>query len=198
MKNPANNTNPILEEIRQRWSPRAFSEKPVELEKVQSLLEAARWAASAFNEQPWRFIIGIKGDKTWDIILGTLVEWNQKWAQKAPVLVINIGKKTSSFNGKPNATYAYDTGQAVAMMVTEAVNQGLIGHQMSGFDAEKASELFEISDDFQPISVTAFGYLGNPELLPEDMKESEFEERIRRSLDETVFSGKFGETSALF
>jgi len=198
MKNPANNTNPILEEIRQRRSPRAFSEKPVELEKVQSLLEAARWAASAFNEQPWRFIIGIKGDKTWDIILGTLVEWNQKWAQKAPVLVINIGKKTSSFNGKPNATYAYDTGQAVAMMVTEAVNQGLIGHQMSGFDAEKASELFEISDDFQPISVTAFGYLGNPELLPEDMKESEFEERIRRSLDETVFSGKFGETSALF
>ncbi len=198
MKNPAINKYPILEEIRQRWSPRAYSDKPVEKEKLQSIFEAARWAPSAFNEQPWRFIVGRKGEKTCDLILETLGEWNQKWAGKAPVLVINMGKKTSSFNGKPNATYAYDTGQAVAMMVTEAVNQGLIGHQMSGFSAEKAIELFDIPDNYQPISVTAFGYYGDPELLPDDMKQSEIEERKRRPLDETVFSGKFGEVSEMF
>ena len=198
MKKPANNNYPILEELKQRWSPRAYSKEPVELEKLQSILEAARWAPSAFNEQPWRFIVGRKGEKTWDLILKTLLEWNQKWAGNAPVLVINIGKKTSSYDGKPNATYAYDTGQAVAMMVTEAVNQGLIGHQMSGFSPEKARELLDIPEDYQPISVTAFGYLGDPELLPEGMKESELEERKRRPLAETVFTGKFGEVSELF
>ena len=193
MKKQANNKYPILEEIRQRWSPRAYSDKAVEKEKLQSIFEAARWAPSAFNEQPWRFIVGRKGEKTWDLILETLGEWNQKWAGKAPVLVINIGKKTSSFNSKPNATYAYDTGQAVAMMVTEAVNQGMIAHQMSGFSAEKATELFDIPEDYQPISVTAIGYLGDPDQLPEDMRKSELEDRKRKPLAETVFSGKFGE-----
>jgi len=186
MQKPANNTYPILEAFKQRWSPRAYSDKPVEPEKVKSLLEAARWAPSAFNEQPWRFIVGIKGERTWHMIMETLVEWNRQWAAKAPVLVINLGKKTSSYNGKPNATYAYDTGQAVAMMVTEAVNQGLIGHQMSGFDAAKASELFNISDDFQPISVSAFGYYGDPEMLPADMKKTESKPRERKTIDEML------------
>ena len=186
MKKPTHNDYPINDLLKHRWSPRAYSEKPVEPEKIKSLLEAARWAPSAFNEQPWRFIVGRKGDKTWGLILETLVEWNQQWAGKAPVLIMNLGKKTSSYNGKPNATYAYDTGQAVAMMVTEAVNQGLIGHQMSGFDAVKATELFNLADDFQPISITAFGYYGNPELLPDDMKKSEFEERKRKPLEALV------------
>jgi len=198
MKKPTDNNYPILETLRQRWSPRAYSEKPVEKEKLQSIFEAARWAPSAFNEQPWRFIVGRKGDKTWDLVLETLVEWNQKWAGKATVLVINMGKKTSSFSSKPNATCAYDTGQAVAMMVIEVVNQGLIAHQMSGFSPEKARELLDIPGDYQPISVTAFGYYGDPELLPDGMKESELEERKRRPLDESVFSGKFGEVSELF
>ncbi|NOX86415.1 MAG: nitroreductase family protein [Chlorobi bacterium] len=195
MKKPTNNNYPINELLKHRWSPRAYSEKPVETEKFQSILEAARWAPSAFNEQPWRFIVGVKGDKTWDMILETLVEWNRQWAGKAPVLVLNIGKKTHTRNGKNNVTFKYDTGQAVAMMVTEAVNQGLFGHQMSGFDAKKAAELFAIPDDYQAITVTAFGYYGNTDELPEDMYKSEIEERKRRSLKELVFSGKFGEPS---
>ena len=198
MNKPTNNDYPILESLNRRWSPRAYSEKPVEKEKLQSILEAARWAPSARNEQPWRFIIGQKGDGTWEKIFESLVEWNQQWTKRAPVLVLNIGKKFYDFKHLPNDTYQYDTGQAVAMSVTEAVNQGLIGHQMGGFSPEKAIELFDIPEDYQPISVAAFGYYGDPELLPDDMKESEFEERKRRPLNETVFAGKFGEACDLF
>ncbi len=192
MKKPTNNNYPILETLRQRWSPRAYSERPVEVEKLQSILEAARWAPSARNEQPWRFIVGVKGLGTWEKIFESLGEWNQEWTQRVPVLVLNIGKKFYDFQHLPNDTYQYDTGQAVAMMVTEAVNQGLIGHQMSGFSPEKAAELFNIPEDYQPISVAAFGYSGDPELLLEDMKASELEERKRRPLNETVFYLQFG------
>ncbi len=198
MEKPADNQFPILGTFRQRWSPRAFSEKAIEKEKLQSMLEAARWAPSARNEQPWRFIVGVKGDGTWEKIYKILVEWNRQWAGRAPVLVINIGKKFYDFKHLENDTYQYDTGQAVAMMVTEAVNQELIGHQMGGFSASKARELFEIPDDYQPISISAFGYYGDPDQLPEDMRKSEFEERKRRPLNDTVFSSKFGESSNLF
>lgn len=198
MKKPTLNNYPILEAFEQRWSPRAYSDKPVEKEKLHSIFEAARWAPSARNEQPWRFIVGLKGDESWEMIFKTLVEWNQQWTKSAPVLILNIGKKFYDFKHLENDTYQYDTGQAVAMLVTEVVNQGLIGHQMSGFSAEKASELFEISDDYQPISVTAVGYPGDPKSLPEDMYTSEMEERKRRPIDETVFAVKFGQSSKLF
>jgi len=198
MKKPTPNDYPINDLLKQRWSPRAFSEKPVEKEKLQSILEAARWAPSAFNEQPWRFIVGIKGEKTWGMILETLLEWNRQWAGKAPVLILNLGKNTHEYKGRKNVTFKYDTGQAVAMMVTEVVNQRLVGHQMSGFDAEKATGLFEIPGDYQAISVTAIGYYGDADALPEDMKKSEMEERKRKPLKETVFTGKFGESSDLF
>lgn len=198
MQNPTNNKFPILDALSQRWSPRAYSEKPVEREKLQSIFEAARWAPSARNEQPWRFIVGQKGDGSWEKIFESLVEWNQQWTIRAPVLVLNLGKKVYDYNNLANDTYQYDTGQAVAMMVTESVNQGLIGHQMSGFIPEKVIELFQIPDDYHPISVSAFGYYGNPDLLPLEMNKSEFEERKRRPLDETVFSGKFGEAFELY
>ena len=197
MKKHTNNQFPILDSFKQRWSPRAYSEQSIEKEKLQSILEAARWAPSARNEQPWRFILGVKGNGSWEKIFESLVEWNQQWTKRVSVLVLNLGKKFYDFEHLPNHTYQYDTGQAVAMMVTEAVNQGLIGHQMSGFSAEKAIELFDIPEDYYPISVSAFGYYGDPELLPDDIKESEFEERKRRPFNETVFAGKFGEASEL-
>ncbi len=192
MDKPSKNTYPINDLVKNRWSPRAFSETAVEEEKLKSLFEAARWAPSAFNEQPWRFIIGQKGSETYDKILQSLVEWNQQWAGKAPVLVLNIAAKTFSHNGKPNATAQYDLGQAVALMLTEAVNQGLISHEMSGFDAEVAARLLLIPDNFQAVSVTAFGYYGDANSLPEDMLKSELEERKRKNIDEIVFTGRFG------
>jgi nitroreductase len=198
MEKPALNQFSILETFRQRWSPRAFSDKPVETEKLQSIFEAARWAPSSMNEQPWRFIVGIKGDDSWQRIYDTLVEWNQQWAGNAPVLILNLGKRTFTYKGRPNATYHYDTGQAVAMMITEAQNLGLYTHQMGGFSREKAVELLHIPEDFHPLSVTALGYYGDASMLPEDMQESELAARKRRPLREMVYAGQFGEPSALF
>ncbi len=184
--------------ITYRWSPRAFIDKPIEKDRIQSILEAARWAPSAFNEQPWRFIVGIKGDETYERVLETLVEWNQKWAGKASMLVVNIAKKTFSKNGKQNVTFKYDLGQAVAFMCLEAMNQGVYSHQMSGFSPEKADELFHIPDDYQAVSVTAFGYYGDPDQLPEEMYKSEIEERSRQHIDKMIYASEFGAKTNLF
>jgi len=192
MRKPILNKYPVNILIEQRWSPRAFDEKPIDKERINSMLEAARWAPSAYNEQPWHFIIGLKGDKTYDKILGTLVEWNQKWAGKAPMLVVNLAKKTFTLNGKQNVMFKYDLGQAVAFMSLEAMNHGIYAHQMSGFDPVKAAAELHIPDDYQAASVTAFGYYGNAGDLPEDMYKSETAKRERRPMNETVFFGDFG------
>ncbi len=184
----------IVEYIADRWSPRAFdAAKKIENNTVMSLLEAARWAPSAFNEQPWRFMVGHRGDKTFDKILSTLIEWNRQWAAAASVLVLNMGKKTFAKNGKQNVTFKYDVGQAVAFMLIEAMHQGIISHEMSGFDNAEASRLFAIPDDFQPISVTAFGYFGNTDGLPEDMRKVEVSNRSRKNIDAIAFRNIFGE-----
>lgn len=187
------NTHSFNSLIENRWSTRAFKPLKVEQEKINSVLEAATWAPSAFNEQPWRFIVGSKGGETYDKILETLVAWNQKWASNADVLVLNIAKRNFTHNNRPNATYEYDLGQAVAFMSLEAVNQGLFSHQMTGFDPEKAAEKFNIDDDFKIVSVIAIGYYGNAEELPEDMINSEMEERNRKSFDSIVFEEGFND-----
>ncbi len=187
MKKPADTSHNISENIKNRWSPRAFDSRPVEEEKLFRVLEAGRWAASAFNEQPWRFVVGKKGEEKYEKILASLVEWNQQWARKAPVLILNLAKKTFSRNGKVNVTALYDLGQAVAGMAMEVVNQGLVSHQMSGFDTEKARLSLGISDDFQLVSVMALGYYGNVEELPEDMREMELSARERKAGEDLLF-----------
>lgn len=185
------NNSPINKLAEIRWSNRAFSPKEVESDKLNSILEAARWAPSAFNEQPWRFIVGKKGTDTYNKILSTLVDWNQKWAGNAGVLILNITKNKFSHNNKPNATCEYDLGQAVAFMALETVNQDLFGHQMSGFDAEKAAEIFSVGSDYNVLSVIAIGYYGDTEQLPSDMLESEKEERSRKSMSNIAFYDEF-------
>jgi nitroreductase len=192
MRKLTENNYPVNMLVEQRWSPRAFGEKPIEKERIYSIMEAARWAPSAYNEQPWRFIVGMKGDDTYEKIMETLVAWNQTWAGKAPVLVLNLAKKMFTRNGKRNVMFKYDLGQAVAFMCLEAVNHGIYTHQMSGFDPERAVELLHIHDDFQAVTVTAFGYYGKAEDLPEDMYKTEVAERERRPLNKTVFFGDFG------
>ncbi len=184
--------------IEQRWSTRSFDTKSVEPEKIKSLFEAARWAASAFNEQPWRFILGTDHNPTYKKILETLVEWNQIWAGLAPVLILNVAKRSFTHNGTKNVTFKYDLGQAVANMAIEAVNQGLFSHQMSGFDAEKARELFQIPEDYQAISVIAVGYYKENTELPQDMLDGEASSRVRKTFEELVFDNTFGNTSSLF
>jgi len=182
------NTEEILHELmKNRWSSRAFDSREVEDEKIGHLLEAARWSPSAFNEQPWRFVVGKKGDEKYEKILASLIEWNQQWAKHAPVLILNISKKEFSHNGQTNNTYHYDLGQAVFAMVIEATNQGLMAHQMSGFDAKKAEANLSIPEGFEVISVTAFGYQGDDSHLSEDMRKGEKRERVRKAIDELLF-----------
>lgn len=194
----ANNRYPLNDFTRKRWSPRAFSQQPLAVEKLQSLFEAARWSASAMNEQPWRFILGIKPDESWNKILETLVEGNSIWAKEAPVLIIAIGKTNYSHDDSDNSVFSYDVGQSVANLAIEAMNQGLYIHQMAGFSAVKAKENFLIPDGFQPITVIAAGYLGNAESLPENLKKRELIKRERKDFSQFVFSSRFGQVADMF
>jgi len=195
MKNPATNDHPINALSHERWSPRAFSENPVPARFIASLLEAARWAPSAMNEQSWRFMLGTQGDDTWDKLFSCLSGWNPDWAGKAPLLILVIGKERYEKNNKSNDFYAYDCGQAAAHMTLEATNLGLFSHQMGGFDKAGAVDLFSIPEGFKPLSVIAIGYYGDPGLLSDELKEREEAPRERKELKELVFSGAFGQPS---
>jgi nitroreductase len=194
----AKNIYPVNNLSKIRWSPRAFDEKPVEKEKIRSILEAARWSPSAGNEQPWRFMIGFRDDETWLKIFDTLDEGNKVWVKTVPVLLLSIGKKVLSKRKTPYAHYQYDTGQSVAHLTFEATNQGLFVHQMAGFDTERTIVEFNIPPDHQPLTVIAVGYITDPSFLPPDLKERELAERKRKDFDELVFSGSFGQKSNLF
>jgi nitroreductase len=188
----------VIDPVKERWSPRSFSETPVETEKLQSLFEAARWSSSAMNEQPWRFIIGLKGDPTWDKLFDCLVEWNQKWAVHAPVLLMAVGKNSYTESGKKNEYAVYDTGQAMAQLSIQAVSLGVYVHQMAGFSVEKAISIFSIPEGNTPLTLVAIGYPGDPEILQEPYKSRETEARERNDFSEFVFSGSFNNPSQLF
>lgn len=187
-------TLPINNLSKNRWSPRSFENKPIEKEQLLSIFEAARWSASAFNEQPWRFIVGYNGDETFQKIFSSLGEWNQNWAKNASVLILNIYKPFFTHNNQPNGTAQYDLGQAVASYSLEAVNQGLISHQMSGFDAKKANEIFNLGDEFASLSVTAVGHLAKPDLLPEELFKIELQNRMRKQMNQLVFTDEINKT----
>ncbi len=191
MKKQANTKISIHPLIKNRWSPRAFDNNAVEEEKIINIIEAARWAPSAYNEQPWRFIIGKSGDENYLKIFDSLVEWNQKWVKNVPLLILNIAKKKFSHNNKINDTALYDLGQSVAFMVLEAENQGLVCHQMSGFDHEQIIVTFEIPEGFEPVSITAIGYQGEISTLPEDFVSLEKADRKRKPAKELLFDSFF-------
>ncbi len=189
---------PLHDLIRERWSPRAFLNKAVPPEILQSLFEAARWAPSCSNEQPWAFIVGTRGDgDTFHRILGTLVEANQVWAKHAPVLVIAVSELAFAKSGKSNHHAFYDTGAAVSQLTTEATSRGLFVHQMAGFDPHKAVESFAIPNGWEPISVFALGYPGDPQTLPDSLRERKLAPAKRKPLHEFVMSGNWG-TAAPF
>ncbi len=181
--------------LKKRWSPRAFDSRPVEKEKLLNILEAARWSPSSSNQQPWVFIVGQKGDETYDRIFSTLVEFNKLWAGNAPVLVMNCGKTTNAAGDAPNKSWQYDLGQAVAHMSVQAMHEGIYAHQMGGFDADKAGNLFGLPGDHRAFTVTAFGYIGDPDMLPVRMQKSEKAVRERKELDTFVFAADFGNIS---
>jgi nitroreductase len=196
MEKPAEPQYPIHELIRRRWSPRAFSSRPVEPEKLRSLLEAARWAASCFNEQPWAFLLATSDQPTeYERMLRCLVEGNQQWAYQAPVLMISVMKQKFERNAKPNRTAQHDVGLAVANLVIQAMTLDLWVHQMAGIQLQKIRETYGIPEGFDPVAGIAIGYAGEPETLPEKFREQEFGPRARKTLPEFVFTGRWAEAA---
>jgi len=189
---------PIHELLQKRWSPRAFAARPVELEKLRSVLEAARWSASGGNLQPWAFIIATQHDQQ-DVfarLVGCLNEGNVPWAAQAPVLGISVAKLLRD-PGKPNRHAFHDVGLATQNMMVQATALGLFMHMMGGFSVDKARAEFAIPEGYEAVTMFTIGYLGDPDSLPEKNRTSELAPRVRRPLAEFVFSKGWGETSPL-
>lgn len=198
MEKPAETQYPIEEILRRRWSPRAFSDRPVEPEKLQSLFEAARWAPSCFNEQPWSFIVATKQNAEEHArLLSCLVEGNQRWASKAPVLMVSVAKLNFEKTGKPNRHAFHDVGLAMGNMLVQATALGLFVHQMGGFSPEKVREIYGVPEGFEPVAAIAIGYGQAADELPEAFREFDLGARSRKPVAGFVFEDHWGETSRL-
>lgn len=186
--------HPIEALLRRRWSPRSFTDRPVSAAALNSLLEAARWAASCNNAQPWHYLVARKQEDAvaFDKLLGCLSPNNQTWAGKAAVLMLAVARTTFPANGNRNRHAWYDTGAASAMMAVQAVALGLQLHQMAGFDAAKAREAFAIPAEYEPVAAIALGHPGRPEALPEALKARETAPRQRRLINDFAFFGTWG------
>src|SRR6266849_2603124 len=196
MHKPAVTDAALHDLIRNRWSPRAFAEKLVSSEILRSLFEAARWAPSSNNEQPWAYLVATKDDKeSFAKTLGVLVEFNVNWAKNAPVLALAVAKLTFSKNNAPNRNAPYDLGAASAFLTVEAASRGIFVHQMAGFDPQKARQVFEIPADWDTFAALALGYPGDPESLPPSLKDREVAPRTRKPLSEFVMTGQWGHTA---
>jgi nitroreductase len=194
MEKPAGTASPIHDLLRRRWSPRAFSERPVEQEKLLSMFEAARWAPSSNNEQPWSFVMAIKDDEAgYRRLFECLKEGNKKWAFRAPVLALSVARLNFEDDGTPNRHAVHDTGMAVFSLVMQATALGLIVHQMAGYDVEKARKDLHIPAGHDPVAMIAIGYPGDPEQLPDYLREREFKPRERKPMSEFVFEGAWGQ-----
>lgn len=190
--------HPIHELIARRWSPYAFADRPVSDDDLRSLFEAARWAASSYNEQPWTYILATKGEPdAFDRLLSCLVEGNQGWAADAPVLALGCTSLRFTRNGKPNAAAIHDLGLASATLTLEATARGLVVHQMIGILPDKARELYLIPEGVQPVTGLAIGYAANPSTLSEKYRERDLAPRSRKPLNEFVFDGEWGVASKI-
>jgi nitroreductase len=189
---------PIHDMLARRWSPYAFADRAVSEDDLRSLFEAARWAASSYNEQPWTYIVAMKADPTeFERLLSCLVEGNQAWARAAPVLALGCANLRFTRNGKPNAAAIHDLGLASASLTLEATARGLFVHQMIGILPDKARELYRIPEDIEPKTGLAIGYAADPETLPEKYQQRDLAPRTRKPLAEFVFAGEWGSASGL-
>ncbi len=194
-RKPAETTVQLNELIRNRWSPRAYSDRMVPQEDLIAVLEAARWAASCQNMQPWRYIVTTKDDTAEHRrMVDCLKPGNQEWAPTAPVLMMVLASLKRP-NGDENRHAFYDTGAASALLTLEAASRGLSVRQMAGIEADKVRETYAVPDDHGVIAGMALGYQGTPETLPEHRQEQEAQPRVRNPLSDMVFAGTFGKTA---
>lgn len=189
---------PIHDLLSHRWSPLAFSERQVETDKLYSVLEAARCAASCFNEQPWSFLVATSDNRTeFQRLLDCLVPANQEWAKNAPVLMMTVAKLYFDHNGSENRHGFHDVGAASANLAIQATALGLFVHPMAGFDAAKARETYGIPEGYEPVAAIALGYLGDPQTLSEKLQQRENAPRARKPLEQFVFSEYWGKSSVI-
>jgi nitroreductase len=181
---------PINELFLDRWSPRAMSGEPIAQEDLMVLFEAARWAPSSFNNQPWRILYARRDGEHWQLFLDLLVESNRIWANKAAALMLFISKMTFDHNGKPSRTHSFDAGAAWENLALQASLRGYVAHGMQGFDYDRAKTALEIPDEYQVEAIVAVGKPGAKESLPEKLQAIEAP-NDRRPLDQTVCEGPF-------
>ncbi len=190
---------PIHELLSHRWSPYAFEPRIVEREKLLSCLEAARWAASSYNEQPWSFIVAERQDEVqFQKLLACLVEPNQAWAKNAGVLLLSVVCKTFSRNNKPNRVAEHDVGLAVGNLTVQATALGLAVHQMAGIEIDRARATYSIPDTHEPYTGIALGYAADPDQAEnQQLADRDRAPRSRKPLSEFVFSGTWNHAATI-
>lgn len=189
----ANTDHPVHDLIATRWSPYAFADRDVSAADLHSLFEAARWAPSSFNEQPWTYIVATRYEKEeFERLVSCLVDANQAWAKFAPVLALGCTKLNFSHNNKPNSAAQHDLGIASANLVLEATARGLAVHQMAGILPDRARELYQIPEGVLPLTAIAIGYAGDPDRLPEKIRTRDQARRPRKPQAEFVFNTQWG------
>lgn len=176
--------------ILNRWSPRAMTGEELTNDELMSLFEAARWAPSSFNNQPWRFIYAKKGTEHWDRLFNLMVDFNKGWTKDAAALVVVISSKNFEYNGKPSITHQFDAGAAWENLALEATSRGLVAHAMQGFDYEKARKELDVPDTYDVMAMIAIGKRAPKERLPAKLQEREFPSN-RKPLHEIVMEGRF-------
>ena len=197
MEKPATTQYPIHDLLAKRWSPRAFADRPVTPDVLRNLWEAARWAPSSANEQPWSFLVATRDDpQEFSRMLSCLVEGNQIWAKQAPVLMVSVAAKLDR-DKDPNAHAWYDVGQAVMSLSVQAMALGLFVHQMAGILPDKIRELYQIPDSHEPVTGLALGYPGTLDQLSDKLRQRELAARTRKPAGEFVFAGRWGQASKL-
>jgi len=187
----------IHELISRRKSTVLFSSEMPGKEIIQRLFEAAQWAPSSLNQQPWRFIYALKGDYQYDGLLSCLSEKNQEWAKNAPILLLTIAQVISDYKDRKNIYAWHDTGMAYANLVLQATSERLSVHPMGGFDREKTKLITAIPERFEPVAFAALGYKSESNDFSSELLERESSNRIRKPINEILFLGKFGNESSL-
>jgi len=194
----ADTDHPIHDAIAHRWSPCAFADRPVATEDLQSIFEAARWSASSYNEQPWNYIVSTQAEPdAFKTMLSCLVDANQVWAKRAPVLALGVTRLTFAASGKENLAAHHDLGAASTTLQIEATIRGLHVHQMIGVLHDRVREVYGIPKEFEPLTALAIGYLAPAETLPENLQSRDKSARSRKPLREFIFSGTWDHAASL-
>jgi len=190
--------HPVQPLIAKRWSPYGFDSRPVPQSELRALFEAARWAASAYNEQPWRFIVATQDDDAlYAKVLSCLWDLNQAWAKQAPVLVLCLASLNFALNNTENRTAFHDLGLATGNLSLEATARGIAVHPMSGIHPERVQQLFAVPEGFRALTALAIGYCADPETLIPELKQRDTTARTRKPLDQIVFGESWNKPSAL-